>query len=75
MSLNDSVFKWQANITFQIVLLKGSEYVHMRGEMHSDWHEISSWHENKFCSHDDSFRLHFKTNLYYDWHAKAFHFG
>ena len=37
--------------------------------------EISNRHENKFCSHDVSFRLHFKTTWYFDEHAFAFNFG
>ena len=51
------------------------EYVHMRGEMNSYRFEISSRRENKFFSHDFSFRLHFKTTRYIDGHAQAFHFG
>ena len=32
----------------------------MRGEKNSYQFEISNWRENKFCSHEVSFRLHFK---------------
>ena len=42
------------------------EYVHMRGEMNSYWSEISNRRENKFCSREVSFRLHFKTTRYFD---------
>ena len=45
------------------------EYVHMRGEMNSDQFEISNRHENRFCSHDISFRLRFKTTRYFDEHT------
>ena len=44
------------------------EYVHMRGEMNSYRIEISNRRENKFCSHEVSFRLHFKTTQYFDGH-------
>ena len=42
------------------------EYVHMRGEMNSYRFEISNRRENKFCSHEVSFRLHFKITRYSD---------
>ena len=42
------------------------EYVHMRGEMNSYRLDISNRSENKFCSHEVSFRLHFKTTRYFD---------
>ena len=45
------------------------EYVHMRGEMNSYRFEISNRRENKFCSHEVSFRLHFKTTQYFDGHV------
>ena len=45
------------------------EYVHMRGEINSYRFEISNRRESKFCSHDVSFRLHFKTIRYFDRHA------
>ena len=51
------------------------EYVHMRSEMNSYRFEISNRRENKFCSHEVSFRLHFKTTRYFDGHVQAFHFG
>ena len=47
----------------------------MRSEMNSYRFEISNRRENKFCLHEGSFRLHFKTTLYFDGHAQAFHFG
>ena len=47
----------------------------MRGEMNSYRFEISNRRENKFCSHEVSFRLHFKTTRYFDGHVQAFHFG
>ena len=31
--------------------------------------EISNQRENKFCSHEVSFRLHFKTTQYFDGHV------
>ena len=36
--------------------------------MNSNRFEISNWHENKFCSNEVSFRLHFKTTRYFDVH-------
>ena len=45
------------------------EYVHMRGEMNSYRFEISNRRENKFCSHEVSFRLDFKTTRYFDGHV------
>ena len=47
----------------------------MRGEMNSYLFEISNQRENKFCSHEVSFRLHVKTTQYFDGHVQAFHFG
>ena len=41
--------------------LWAEEFVHMRVEKNSYRIEISSLLENKFCSNDVSFRLHFKT--------------
>ena len=41
----------------------------MRGEMNSYRYEISNRRENKFCSHEVSFRLHFKTTQYFDGHV------
>ena len=45
------------------------EYVHMRGEMNSYRFEISNRCENKFCSHEVSLQLHFKTTRYFDGHV------
>ena len=45
------------------------ECAHMRKEMNSYRFEISNRHENKFCSHEVSFRLHFKTTRYFDGHV------
>ena len=42
------------------------EYAQMRGEMNSYRFEISNRRENKFCSHEVSFRLHFKTTQCFD---------
>ena len=39
----------------------------MRGEMNSYRFEISNRRENKFGSHEVSFRLHFKTTRYFWW--------
>ena len=39
----------------------------MRGQMNSYRYEISNWRESKFCSHEVSFQLHFKVQV--------FHFG
>ena len=47
----------------------------MRGEMNSYRFEILNRRENKFFSHEVSFRLHFKTNRYFDGHVEAFYFG
>ena len=44
------------------------EYVHMRSEMNSYRFEISNRRQNKFSSHEISFRLHFKTTRYFDGH-------
>ena len=41
----------------------------MRDEMKSYQFEISNQHENKFCSHEVSFRLHFKMTQYFDGHV------
>ena len=46
----------------------------MRGEMNTYRFEISNRLENKFCSHEISFRLHFKTTQYFDGHVYAFMF-
>ena len=54
---------------------KTFEFVHMRGEINSYWFGISNRRENKFCSNEVSFRLHFKTIRYFDGHVQAFHFG
>ena len=48
------------------------EYVHMRGETNSYRFEISNRRENKFCSHEVSFRLHFKTTRYFDGCCRPF---
>ena len=47
----------------------------MRGEMNSYWFEISNRRENKFRSHEVSFRLHLKTTRYFDGYVQVFHFG
>ena len=44
----------------------------MRGEMNSYRFEISNRRENKFCSHEVSFRLHFKTTRYFDGCCRPF---
>ena len=44
----------------------------MRGEMNSYRFEISNWCESKFCSHEVSFRLHFKTTRYFDGCCRPF---
>ena len=41
----------------------------MRGEMNLYWFEIPNRHENKFCSHEVSFRPHFKTTRHFDGHV------
>ena len=55
--------------------LNNLEYIHMRGKMNSYRFEISNRRDNKFCSHDISFRLRFKTTRYFDGHMWVFHFG
>ena len=67
--------KNQINNVPAIIKQDDIEYVHMRGEMNSYRFEISNQRENKFCSHEVSFRLHFKTTRYFDGHVQAFHFG
>ena len=67
--------KNQINNVPAIIKQDDIEYVHMRGEMNSYRFEISNRRENKFCSHEVSFRLHFKTTRYFDGHVQAFHFG
>ena len=37
--------------------------------MNSYRFEISNLRENKYCSHEVSFRLHFKTTPYFDGHV------
>ena len=44
----------------------------MRGKMNSYRFEISNRRENKFCSHEVSFRLHFKTTRYFDGCCRPF---
>ena len=44
----------------------------MRGEINSYRFEISNRRENKFCSHEVSFRLHFKTTRYFDGCCRPF---
>ena len=51
------------------------KHVHMRGKINSYRFEISNQRENKFCSHEVSFRLHFKKTQYFDGHVQIFHFG
>ena len=43
-----------------------SDELRIRTEMNSYRFEISDRRENKFCLHDVSFRLHFKTTQYFD---------
>ena len=45
-----------------------------RGEMNSYRSEISNRCENKFCSHEVSFRLHFKTTPYFDGYVVGLSF-
>ena len=41
------------------------ECIHIRGQMTSCRFEISSRRENKFCSYDVSFRLHFTMTIFW----------
>ena len=41
----------------------------MRDEMDSYRFEISNGPEKKFCLHEVSFRLHFKTTRHFDGHV------
>ena len=44
----------------------------MRGKTNSNWFEISNRRENKFCLHEVSFQLHFKTILHFDGMPRHF---